>query len=100
MHKTGKYVFVHAGIRPKKDLDSQKEDDLVWIRHDFLMDQRDYGFIVVHGHTPYEDCPHFKHNRINVDSGCFYTGVLTAVVLGGPNEKFLQAIGEPAIRWR
>lgn len=100
MHKEGKYVFAHAGIRPKKSLEAQTEHDLLWIRHDFLMDQRDYGFIVVHGHTPYIDCPHVKSNRINLDSACFSTGRLTVGILNEDKKPdFIQIEGRPSPRW-
>lgn len=75
-------LFVHAGIRPGLPLDRQIEDDLVWIRGDFLNDTRDHGALVVHGHTPVERATHYG-NRLNIDSGAAYGGPLTAVVIEG-----------------
>jgi calcineurin-like phosphoesterase family protein len=90
-----KYLFVHAGIVPGKPLDEQPDRALIWIREEFLDDERDHGFIVVHGHTPNMDGrPELKANRINVDSGVFFSGRLTAVVLGDGAPRFLHAEGE------
>ena len=35
-HVEGNYLFVHAGLRPGVPLDRQKDQDLFWIRHEFL----------------------------------------------------------------
>ena len=46
---------------------------------------------VVHGHTPRPDGPEVRANRINLDTGVYFTGVLTAVRLQGETRRFLQA---------
>jgi len=76
----GEVLFVHAGIRPGVDLAEQTETDLVWIRKDFLEDPRDHGALVVHGHTAL-DAPKHYGNRVNIDSGAAYGGLLTTIVL-------------------
>lgn len=48
----GGYFFVHAGVRPGIPLAKQHDDDLLWIRDDFLLHEEDFGKIIVHGHTP------------------------------------------------
>ena len=75
-------LFVHAGIRPGRPLVDQVEDDLVWIRDEFLNDTRDHGALIVHGHTPVERATHYR-NRLNIDSGAAYGGPLTAVAIEG-----------------
>ena len=74
----GNYCFVHAGIRPGIPLPAQSLDDLIWIRDDFLSFQGDFGFIVVHGHTPVADVD-FRHNRINLDTGAYATNKLSVL---------------------
>ena len=86
----GDYVFVHAGIRPGVSLDRQSEDDLLWIREDFLFSTAEHEKIVVHGHTPLPS-PVRTSNRISVDTGAYATGILTAAVLEGTTCRFLQA---------
>lgn len=78
----GDVLFVHAGVRPGIDLRQQTEDDLLWIRHEFLEDSRDHGALVVHGHTALTEPTHYG-NRLNLDSGAAYGGPLTAVVIEG-----------------
>lgn len=76
----GDFLFVHAGIRPGVPLQHQNPDDLHWIREDFLQSTADHGKIVVHGHTPV-DHPEFRSNRINIDTGAWRSGVLTAIAI-------------------
>jgi serine/threonine protein phosphatase 1 len=85
----GGYVFVHAGVRPGRAVDDQDPDDLVWIREPFLTSNADFGMLVVHGHTPVK-APEVRPNRINIDTGAFFTGQLTCVVLEGEGLRFLQ----------
>jgi len=72
------WLFVHAGIRPGLPLSEQSEDDLIWIRQPFLTSQLTGGLRVVHGHTPGTDIVATPH-RIDVDTGCFASGRLSAV---------------------
>lgn len=83
-------LFVHAGIRPNLTLDQQDDEDLIWIRSPFLEAALPRGLRVIHGHTPGPE-PVVTPHRIDVDTMCFSTGVLTAVCLtpdGG--HRFLQ----------
>ena len=77
----GQRFFVHAGINPDKPLDEQDWQDLLWIREPFLSDHRDYGRLIVHGHTPTRDgMPDLRRNRLNIDTGAVFGGPLTAAV--------------------
>jgi serine/threonine protein phosphatase 1 len=84
----GDYLFVHAGIRPGVPLEHQVQDDLIWIRNEFLQSTADHGRIVVHGHTPVTH-PHVMSNRINIDTGAVFSGTLTCLVLDGTSVSFL-----------
>ena len=85
----GKYFLCHAGVRPGVPLDRQSDDDLLWIRGEFLTSTIDFGKLVVHGHTPVER-PHVLSNRINIDTGAFATGRLTCVALEEYSLRFLS----------
>ena len=91
----GRRFFVHAGIDPHQALDAQDERDLLWIREPFLSDRRDYGRLIVHGHTPVPTAvPDLRGNRLNLDTAAVYGGVLTAAVFDNDQAKplaFLQA---------
>ena len=84
----GRYFLCHAGVRPGVALERQSEQDLLWIREEFLDSTADFGKIVVHGHTPVA-APEILPNRINIDTGAFATGRLTCVVLEGEGHRFL-----------
>lgn len=56
----------------------------MWIRAEFLSSAADFGKVVVHGPTPVAR-PDLRPNRINVDTGAFASGILTAVVLEAAN---------------
>lgn len=85
----GKYFFCHAGVRPGVPLERQSDEDLLWIRNDFLGSHADFGKIIVHGHTPVRE-PEVLPNRIGIDTGAFATGRLTCVALGGDAPRFLR----------
>jgi serine/threonine protein phosphatase 1 len=84
----GDYLFVHAGIRPGVPLQYQVEDDLTWIRNEFLQSTIDHGWMVVHGHTPVPH-PQILSNRINIDTGAVFSGTLTCLVLEAASISFL-----------
>ena len=84
----GDFFFAHAGVRPGIPLAKQREEDLLWIRHDFLLCEEDFSKIVVHGHTPVPQ-PDIRPNRINIDTGAFATGQLTCLTLEDDNMNFI-----------
>ena len=88
----GEVIFVHAGIRPGIPLAQQRDDDLVWIRKDFLEDPCDHGALVVHGHTAIDTPTHYG-NRVNIDSSAAYGGPLSVIVLEGREVFHLTANG-------
>jgi serine/threonine protein phosphatase 1 len=89
-HGEGDYLFVHAGVRPGVELEKQSEEDLLWMREPFLSSKQSLGKVVVHGHTP-SATPERRANRIGIDTGACYGGALTALVLEGDDQRFLQA---------
>jgi serine/threonine protein phosphatase 1 len=84
----GDYFFCHAGVRPGVPLDRQNDHDLLWIRDEFLSSNRDFGKIIVHGHTPVPQ-PEIRRNRINIDTGAFATNRLTCLILQGESLDFM-----------
>ncbi|KXF76628.1 serine/threonine protein phosphatase [Paramesorhizobium deserti] len=74
------FLFVHAGIRPGIPLDEQKDEDLVFIRSEFLSNAHLLKQWVVHGHTPVEKAGP-EGRRINIDTGAYYSGRLSALRL-------------------
>ena len=91
-YRVGDFFFVHAGIRPGVPLSRQSETDLLWIRSPFLNSTTSHGAVVVHGHTPVPHPEEFP-NRIGIDTGAFFTGVLTCLVLEPGRRRYLATIG-------
>jgi serine/threonine protein phosphatase 1 len=93
----GDYVFVHAGVDPKRPLAEQGEREFLWLREPFLAG-RDWRqpFAVVHGHTIRG--PEVRPHRVAVDSGAYRTGVLTAVQLEGERLRFVCVASDPKLK--
>jgi serine/threonine protein phosphatase 1 len=94
-YDVGRRFFVHAGVDPAKALQAQDAAALLWIREPFLKEERDYGRLIVHGHTPVTtEEPELRANRLNLDTAAAFGGPLTAAVFEdvqtGP-VAFLQA---------
>ena len=85
-----KFVFVHAGIRPGIDLVAQDEQDLLNIRDEFFDAAHLLDRFVVHGHTPV-DIPRLDGRRLDIDTGAFHTGRLTAVRIAGKYGRLLSS---------
>lgn len=94
--QAGGYAFVHAGVRPGIPLAQQARDDLLRARQPFLYSEKDFGAVIVHGHTPVK-APVVKHNRIAIDTGAVFGGKMTCAVLEGDTIGFLFAdpVDEP-----
>ena len=91
------YLFVHAGIRPGVAWESQSEEDLLWIREEFLDHPHDLGETVVFGHTPHRRVVVDRPYKIGIDTGCVYGGALTCLVL--PDDVVYQVrLGDGVIR--
>jgi serine/threonine protein phosphatase 1 len=87
-YETPDYFFVHAGVRPGLPLDQQTEEDLLWIRGEFITSFEDFGKRVVFGHTPFRE-PLVMPNKLGIDTGAVYGNFLTCVKL--PEEAFFFA---------
>ena len=80
-YQWGEYFFVHAGIDPDIPLDKQDKNTLIWQRKEkFFSNKKDFEKIIVHGHTPQPKIENLT-NRINLDTGAFYTGILSCLII-------------------
>lgn len=79
-------VFVHAGVPPWKypesPLSSCSLDELLWIRWEFMESEKDFGKIIIFGHTP-DFKVLYEKNKICIDTCCGKVpqGFLTALRL-------------------
>lgn len=89
LHIEGDYAFVHAGIKPGRDLSEQVPDDVLWIREEFLGSNANHGKCIVHGHTITDEVE-IRPNRIGIDTGAYFSGKLTCLVLSADTRSLLQ----------
>ena len=90
LYRIGSYCFVHAGLRPGVSTERQSIEDLAWIRDDFLHCTDEFGFIVVHGHSPTASID-FLNNRINIDTGAYMTNRLSVLRIDGQGAAALKS---------
>ena len=93
-HSAGRFLFVHAGVRPGIRLAMQAPEDMLWIRDCFLdwngtMLPDEPDRIIVHGHTPVA-VPDVRRNRIGIDTNAGRGGMLTCAALSADSVYFLQ----------
>ena len=84
-YETPDYIFVHGGLKPGVPLAEQVEEDLLWIRGEFITSPEDFGRRVIFGHTPFKQ-PLLMPNKIGIDTGAVYGNFLTALKL--PEQEF------------
>jgi serine/threonine protein phosphatase 1 len=87
--QVGDYFFCHAGARSGVALADQSEHDLLWMREKCIGHAGDFEHVIVHGHTPVSR-PEVMINPINIDTGAYFTGILTAVALEGTERRLIQ----------
>jgi serine/threonine protein phosphatase 1 len=79
------HYVVHAGFRPKVEIEKQSLEDMVWIRESFIYSEHDFGKKVIFGHTPFSE-PLVMENKIGLDTGAVYGNKLTCLEL--PEMRF------------
>lgn len=84
-----RYLFVHAGLDPRRPVTAQMPHDLMWIREPFLSSDCNWGFKVVHGHVIVAE-PVFRANRIGIDTGAYQSECLTCLVIDDGGERLIQ----------
>ena len=97
--RIGTYLFVHAGVDPRRPLHDHDALELVTMREPFLSGAGwRHDFVVVHGHTV---CgPDIRPHRIACDSGAFATGVLSCAQIEADRLRFVvvtEAAGPAAL---
>ncbi|SRR5579875_1347676 len=73
------FLFVHAGVHPARSLEEQEAEDLLWIRHDFILNPHALGHTVIFGHTPMRDVLVDLPYKIGLDTGLVYGGKLSCL---------------------
>lgn len=88
---SGNLWVVHAAADPQHSMASQSARVLLWGHPEFDVVARNDGAWIVHGHTEI-DAPRQSEGRINVDTGAWKTGRLSAAaILPDGTVQFLSA---------
>ena len=102
-HGEDGFLFVHAGIRQGCPIERQSQQDLIWIREEYILGYKD-SQPLVSGHTPtqylkryelfsdIEDAskPVIRENKYFLDTGVAWGGPLTVMDL--LSKEFWQAV--------
>ncbi|WP_368345259.1 metallophosphoesterase [Pelagovum sp. HNIBRBA483] len=95
-YQTQDLLFVHAGIRPNIPLRKQREEDLLWIRDEFLNHTQPHEALVIHGHTIVDSPTHYG-NRVNLDGGAAKGREIMPAVFEGKDVFVLTSRGREKI---
>lgn len=76
-----RYIYVHAGL-PLGPERPERHPSYLWVREEFIYSPASFGKKVIFGHTP-QGRPLIMENKIGVDTGAYWSGVLTALELPG-----------------
>jgi len=71
------FLCVHAGINPAKTLDDQSEEELFWIRDEFIRRPHSLPYTVLFGHTPQPEVLCDWPYKIGLDTGLVYGNKLS-----------------------
>jgi serine/threonine protein phosphatase 1 len=87
-HVAGDYFFCHASVDVNVPLENQVAKNLLWSRNTKFLDTHFIEKCIVHGHTPVKT-PQIGRGHINIDTGAYATGTLTALILFGTEKYFV-----------
>lgn len=84
------FLCVHAGIHPAKPLEQQDEEELLWIRDEFILNRHFLPYTVLFGHTPQREVLFHLPYKVGLDTGLVYGNELSCLEV---YEKVLFQIG-------
>ena len=89
---SGKYLFVHAGLRRGIPIEAQNIVDMVYIRSEFYNHKHDFPYKIIFGHTEF-DAPVVQQDKICIDTGCgkYKNAPLTAFIAENNLEYFVDS---------
>lgn len=76
-----RFLFVHAGVNPNVPLEWQDEEDVFWIREQFIDFSHEFSQTVIFGHTPFVKVFFDLPFKIGIDTGLVYGNMLTCIEL-------------------
>lgn len=88
-HLVEPFLCVHGGIHPSKPLSEQVEEEMLWIRDEFIGNQHPLPYTVLFGHTPLKEVLFHLPYKVGLDTGLVYGNKLSCLDV---NEKVLFQI--------
>ncbi|MFQ5681996.1 MAG: metallophosphoesterase family protein [Candidatus Binatia bacterium] len=73
------FLCVHAGIHPLKPFSQQIEEELLWIRDEFIHNQHKLPYTVLFGHTPQREVLFHLPYKIGLDTGLVFGNNLSCL---------------------
>jgi serine/threonine protein phosphatase 1 len=77
----GDFLCVHAGVRPSVSLEEQSDEDLLWIREEFIEVEHSFGCVILYGHTPQRTLRVHLPFKLGLDTGLVYGNLLSCFEL-------------------
>jgi Calcineurin-like phosphoesterase len=93
----GSYLCVHAGINPLRPIEQQSDEDLLWIRDEFIRNRHRLPYTVLFGHTPHREVFLDLPYKIGLDTGLVYANKLSCLELQS-SELYQVRRGERNLR--
>lgn len=94
----GEFLCVHAGINPLRSLEDQTEEELLWIREEFILARHRLPYTILFGHTPQREVFLHLPFKVGLDTGVVYGNKLSCLELGGKDVIQIQRGGRRAAR--
>jgi serine/threonine protein phosphatase 1 len=94
-HIAGTFLCVHAGVQPTKPLEEQSDEELFWIRDEFILNRHRLPYTVLFGHTPQREVLYHLPFKIGLDTGLVYGNKLSCLEI---EEKVLFQISRGSRR--
>ena len=75
------FICVHAGLNPLRDLESQDDNEVFWIRDEFLNNIHSFDKVVIFGHTPHQELFVHLPYKVGLDTGLVFGNKLSCMEL-------------------
>lgn len=79
--EVSEFICVHAGLNPTVSIEDQTDNDVFWIRDEFLNSAHEFGKTVVFGHTPHQELFVHLPYKLGLDTGLVFGNKLSCVEL-------------------
>ena len=95
-YRSGDVLFTHAGVNPTAEDPTEDKNAHLWGHRDFQTPAPVPGLCVVHGHYDVSS-PSIHPGRINIDTGAYYSGTLTAIRMDD-NIELISATADDVVQ--